>query len=1413
MPVRGNRAAAGKADGTKSSPVPVRGSQRLRKKQEEEEEAQRLEQEQQEQQEQEEQADDSDDEGNVANESGENSDEVEDSSDEEEDEDDDDDNDDEDDEEEDNESGSDTERPVGRVVGPIRPRGRGGAAVARGGAQRQQPKSKAASASTKDLFATIKEGRCAFKLIVDEWIDEYKTEKGTAITKLIQFLVSSSGCKAEVTQEMVVSRNYDKTFKKLTQDFGETSTEYPFIASGPAWKKFKSNFVDFLDNLIQQSRHTLLYDGFFLEQLLPWLMTMSTSQVQAFRHTSTLAAMKLCTSFISVAQKIRRELENSERMLDVERKKASSRRIEVLEGQLDEKKDQISDLEEHMQKIFSGVFVMRYRDVVADIRSLCLNEIGEWIVAYNSMFLGDNYLKYIGWMLYDKAGEVRTTALIVLERLYKNESFHQHLDLFTHKFKDRVVEMVMDVDGQAGAHAIRVACALHDMDVLDDDNCEQIYQLVFVRPRAIAQAAGEFLVKFLFNTERLATRLKEEQEASQQTSPRKKRGKKSAAISETQFKLKELAKFFIECQAASSTDYFMDSLLPYMEELKDWQAYTSLLEEDTGLSSEEEECLISMMSCAIKRAVGGLGPPFRAYRKILSKKEKLSLEEQKNAVSSHFMSCLPALLVKYDADAAKVMELVSIPQAFDLSLYSSLRLKKQLSDFLSAVHRIVFKHSSEDVFEAVASTLLYLQQDDHPLQSTVDVAMESLLDAIAAETKKSQSQYTAKKTKSEEDTFALTVHLKRVSVFSRFVDMSKWELFNALQAILALGCEDPDAMSNDLIIACMHGLSTGMIMLVKTLSEQDSVKGMKSTVKTLRSHMHEFIVRCDELVSYSAPEVQMQAFILMANTIMVGHHLKFSKESQITALWSDLDLASQDRCREFIVANVLMYKDDDAAQQEKEDDDDDEDPDLDAEEERSQKLVTRREALSAYCKLVAFGMFDLKLAAPVLAYLIKCFPDYGDIIKLFLAKLREFNHVECAKVMLLALQQMFEEIRMDNDDGVVDRQSKDWSALKELAKRFGLSMGVDNSKTNVREMVGTIHRDGIVYSLSRVQGLSQKSTGADPSLPPNLDFFDIIFEFLFRLHATDRSNSPNSILSFLDAQLKDSSALPSNIIAQLNQSKWQTLQKYRNVLTSGGSAASKSSAATAATGANTVGNVLDEFDDVSEAGDVEQEPAAKRKATGRSRRPSTSQSGGMVAASRKKGADDVWLQRPSEAEVRQQKLEKARAAAARSRSGQGRGSTSSGRAAKTTAASSSSQRQQKASQKRRHEELSEEEEEEEEDADVVNQESEEEEMEESESLQQASQASWLSSQPKRAKPDARRSYGTADVRSPRADRSRLTTRPAAMHAQEEPAKEASPVKAPRRTRRVAKPMPDNIFDDALGGDNTDDSDGLAAPLF
>lgn len=41
-------------------------------------------------------------------------------------------------------------------------------------------------------------------------------------------------------------------------------------------------------------------------------------------------------------------------------------------------------------------------DVLPEIRSICVQELGLWMKLYSSTFLNDSYLKYVGWMMYDK---------------------------------------------------------------------------------------------------------------------------------------------------------------------------------------------------------------------------------------------------------------------------------------------------------------------------------------------------------------------------------------------------------------------------------------------------------------------------------------------------------------------------------------------------------------------------------------------------------------------------------------------------------------------------------------------------------------------------------------------------------------------------------------------------------------------------------------------------------------------------------------------------------------------------------------------------------------------------------------------------------------------------------------------------
>ena len=69
-------------------------------------------------------------------------------------------------------------------------------------------------------------------------MDRYEADAETAMLELIQFLVLCCGCKAGVSNDMF-KKDTTEAIRSLTENFAESSYEYPLIMAGPQQKKFK----------------------------------------------------------------------------------------------------------------------------------------------------------------------------------------------------------------------------------------------------------------------------------------------------------------------------------------------------------------------------------------------------------------------------------------------------------------------------------------------------------------------------------------------------------------------------------------------------------------------------------------------------------------------------------------------------------------------------------------------------------------------------------------------------------------------------------------------------------------------------------------------------------------------------------------------------------------------------------------------------------------------------------------------------------------------------------------------------------------------------------------------------------------------------------------------------------------------
>lgn len=139
---------------------------------------------------------------------------------------------------------------------------------------------------------------------------------------LMQFFINASGCKGRITPEISLME-HTQIIRKMTEEFDEESGEYPLIMPGQQWKKFKVNFCDFVQTLVKQCQYSIIFDQFLMDHLISLLTGLSDSQVRAFRHTATLAAMKLMTALVDVALLVSVNFDNAARQYETECLKVS----------------------------------------------------------------------------------------------------------------------------------------------------------------------------------------------------------------------------------------------------------------------------------------------------------------------------------------------------------------------------------------------------------------------------------------------------------------------------------------------------------------------------------------------------------------------------------------------------------------------------------------------------------------------------------------------------------------------------------------------------------------------------------------------------------------------------------------------------------------------------------------------------------------------------------------------------------------------------------------------------------------------------------------------------------------------------------------------------------------------------------
>lgn len=940
-------------------------------------------------------------------------------------------------------------------------------------------------------------------MIVDEWIENYKIERETALISLMQFFINASGCKGKISPAMQATMEHTSIIRKMTEEFDEESGEYPLIMAGQQWKKFKTHFCEFVQTLVKQCQYSIIYDQFLMDNVISLLTGLSDSQVRAFRHSATLAAMKLMTALVDVALLVSINYDNAARQYDSERLKGASSisedRLESLMAKRQELEENMDEIKNMLTYLFKSVFVHRYRDTLPEIRGICMMEIGIWMQKFSSNFLDDSYLKYIGWTLHDKVGDVRLRCLQALLPLYENEELKGKLELFTSKFKDRIVAMTLDKEYEVAVHAVKLVIKILKIhqDILTDKDCEIVYELVYSSQRGVAQAAAEFLNVRLFFIDPSVESLT-------------RRGKKRLPNTPL---IRDLVQFFIESELHEHGAYLVDAFIENNLMIKDWECMTDLLLEETGpneevMDNKQESTLIEIMVSAVKQVALGEPPVGRGSnrQKTLSAKEIKQVQDDKAKLTEHFIQTLPYLLDKYSAENEKLINLLSIPQYFDLEMYTTSRQEASLKLLLDKITLIMSISTDREVLEACAKTLEFLCTEGSAIYTQCDVARSNIIDESVNRYKEAIDDWrnliAGEETPDEDEIHQVCISLKKVSILYSCHNLNPWSLFSSLFQDIEEYLTDNKherSIPSEALIYCIESCFFSISWGVSSLESSFESSALAQTTEELRQNLEKYMnvinkliqsaekIPIREAVSFESQlldcsvltNLSLQAYLSLCDLLVIcSANLSKSSNRYVQMM----EYRPTEIQKELLINFTKIYVFSSRYEEVQD-------------ETRIEELHKKRNYLAGYCKLIVYNILPTSAASEIFKFYIKFYNDYGDIIKATLSKTRESNKINCTMTMCMSLKTLFEEIQAFSNPDKISRSSQDYSDLKELAKRFALSFGLDAIKN--REAVTALHRAGILFA-------AEHWNSDDSTVPPNLLFLEILNEFTNKLLKQDK---------------------------------------------------------------------------------------------------------------------------------------------------------------------------------------------------------------------------------------------------------------------------------------------------------------------
>ncbi|KAK9701553.1 cohesin complex subunit [Basidiobolus ranarum] len=997
----------------------------------------------------------------------------------------------------------------------------------------------------------------ALTTTVSDWIDSYQTDNLEALVQLINFLIKACGCPGAITREAI--ENNDEIVEllhDLQNDFDpNANTEYPLVSKNKQFKKFRKNLIEFFDRLVQQGKHSILYDGMFMETLESWVIAMSSSLFRPFRHTAAIIALNLVTSLCNVCQNIQDELNVANRQLATEQKKRRTKNDR--ESQLATKTDELHNkkitLESYLTDFFDGVFVHRYRDVDPILRTECVKELGNWISKYPDHFMDGTYLRYIGWVLSDKSASTRLEAVKAMTKLYGFENLIGGLRNFTERFKPRILEMSLkEADASVRTATIALITHISKHGMLEDEDRDALFPLIFQSESKVRRAIAPFINQSLYD-DIINDAIAESQSSFSSESEVRESQQNWVA-------LKTIANFLAKFKDVISSEgesvdpaeedgnpdrvivdgkalehqsrvyAAVEALWDEMEILKNWQCMAEYLSQDHSssnatskssldpifrLSEEEETILLEVFVESVKLSITGKTKLGRFGREI----KKIEIDnDARDAISRHLVSALPTLFAKFSPDANRAAQVVMLPQLMNLDIYNELRMNKAYEALIDELSKIFLKHTDSTVLFRTSETFKHLSSfEGYSSEQVLKLREmeESVISLVREECNRSDISTTEL---SDDEQHILSASLRRLEQLIRFMDLSEllqeadgespiYELLGKVidRSSILSEAEDP------IINTCLEILYR--FILWKCFSVSKEKNASEQVIDDLIKKRDWVVSRCTKLIlgdRNANRSVRRMAFLTLANLLWLftGDLTHSSNGEHFSKLAFRCPDHIQEQLTRFVEIEIENWEDKISHEESNEDaneESENEDEDVDHNSKRSKfgdsDPVGKHcfmEVIGNFVRMLMLNIFDIKHASIILPHYNRFGPVYDEVIKSLIEDTMRALLVRTSMtstvlgLYLESLQKSF-EIQLRTNSAKFPRTMS-------LARLFSNTTKIGGFY--IRDML-EFHKNSVVYIFSKMAGYQR--IGNQSNRNAMLQFFKVMKYFSDGLRAKDVS--------------------------------------------------------------------------------------------------------------------------------------------------------------------------------------------------------------------------------------------------------------------------------------------------------------------